>query len=102
MRELSKSELSFVSGGGVLDNLASTASKYGEAALAGAVISQAPKVVMSTSMTATQGSIAGIGVTMAATAGWKTGTYLYEDTFVGTTINKGIDKLIDYQINNNP
>lgn len=93
MRELSIYELNLVSGAKVLENLASSASTYGEAALVGAVISQAPKVPISMAMTAGQGAMAGVGVYAAARGGWAVGTWLNENTPIQDWLASGIDKI---------
>ncbi|WLF84193.1 hypothetical protein [Moraxella sp. ZY210820] len=101
MRELSIYELNLVSGAKVLENLASSASTYGEAALVGAVISQAPKVPISMTMTAGQGAMAGVGVYAAARGGWAVGTWLNENTPIQDWLATGIDKItgLDKQAN---
>lgn len=93
MRELTISELSLVSGGNVIQNLASTASEYGEAALLGAVISQAGKIPISGGMTAAQGGAAGIGVYGAWKIGTATGNWLNANTPIQDWIATGIDKV---------
>ncbi|MDO4427061.1 MAG: hypothetical protein Q4B88_02920 [Moraxella sp.] len=93
MRQLSIAELNLVSGGNVVQNLASTASEYGEAALFGAVISQAGKIPISRGMTATQGGAAGIGAYGSWKAGTAIGNWLNNNTPIQDWIATGIDKV---------
>ena len=97
MRELTIFELNLVSGSKGDSNKASYTDGINIGVGIGGGIASMPKGVSADQIA--RGAARGGMLGLAGVIGWNIGTHLYEETVIGTVINKGTDKLIDYQMN---